>query len=408
MVTAALTMLRSMVRLHPAPPCSSPCAVRCSLSGRRRCSRPWCADAPEAASDRWAVGGASFRGRTSVDRLRLMDVVVLGAGAVGARAARQLVGIEGVTSLVVVDTRPGAAEGAASSLGSPARAGRWPDGADGGAHVVVLAAPGDHVALARIALAQGAHVVSVADDLATVRALQAVDDEARSAGRSVVVGAGFSPGLSCVLARHAGAGLDTVDEIHVARAGTGGPACARRHHQARREPALDWRDGEWSERAAGSGRELCWFPDPIGGRDCYRAGLADAALLVPAFPGVARVTARMASSRRDRLTARLPMLRRPHEEGLLGAIRVEVRGRRGPVPDVRVLGVLDRPALVAGAVAGVVAAWAGQGRLARTGAGGLAELVPEPLGFLQELARLGVRAAAFDGAGPAAPLSSPG
>ena len=26
----------------------------------------------------------------------------------------------------------------------------------------------------------------------------------------------------------------------------------------------------------GTGRELCWFPDPIGGRDCYRAALADA------------------------------------------------------------------------------------------------------------------------------------
>ena len=44
-----------------------------------------------------------------------------------------------------------------------------------------------------------------------------------------------------------------------------------------------------------------------------------------------RVTARVAASRRDRLTARLPMLRPPHPEGLIGAVRVEVRGGQGQV-----------------------------------------------------------------------------
>ena len=29
------------------------------------------------------------------------------------------------------------------------------------------------------------------------------------------------------------------------------------------------------ERAGGSGRELCWFPDPIGAVDCYRPALPD-------------------------------------------------------------------------------------------------------------------------------------
>src|SRR3546814_6619520 len=76
---------------------------------------------------------------------------------------------------------------------------------------------------------------------------------------------------------------------------------------------------------AGSGRELCWFPDPIGAEDCYRAELPDAVLLVPHFPLVDRVTARLSATRRDRITAHLPMLRKPHPEGLVGAVRVEVR-----------------------------------------------------------------------------------
>ena len=50
-------------------------------------------------------------------------------------------------------------------------------------------------------------------------------------------GAGFAPGLTCVLAAHGAARFDQVDEIHVAKSGTGGPACARQHHRAARPRA---------------------------------------------------------------------------------------------------------------------------------------------------------------------------
>lgn len=325
---------------------------------------------------------------------------MVGAGAVGARAARQLVGAP-VDDVTIVDTNPSQAAAVAASLGAPAAVGAWaPDGLEAG-DVVVLACPGPHLDMAREAARRSASVVSLADDVDDVRALLALDGEATAAGVTVAVGAGFAPGLTCVLARHAAAGFDSVDEVYVAKAGTGGPACARHHHEALTGEAVDWRDGVWSRRRAGSGRELCWFPDPLGALDCYRGGLPDALLLVPAFPGVRRVTARVAASRRDRLTARLPMLRQPHPEGLLGAARVEVRGRRGPATDVKVLGALDRPAIAAGIVAGVTAVWMLGGKLARAGAGGLGELVVEPVPFLHDLARRGVRAAAFEGGGAA-------
>ena len=156
----------------------------------------------------------------------------------------------------------------------------------------------------------------------------------------MVAGAAFSPGYSCVLARHAATSFTAVTEVHVARSGTGGPACARQHHAALTGEGLDWRDGAWQRRTAGSGRELCWFPDPIGAEDCYRAELPDALLLVPAFPAVERVTARLSATRRDRLSAHLPMLRQPHPEGLVGAARVEVRGVRDGGTDALVLGAL--------------------------------------------------------------------
>jgi hypothetical protein len=90
------------------------------------------------------------------------------------------------------------------------------------------------------------------------------------------------------------------------------------------------------------------------------------------------------------------MLRRPHAEGRIGGLRVEVRGRRGLSRDTVVLGAVDRPAVAAGTAAAVTARWVASGRTLTTGAAGLAALV-DPLPFLQELARAGVRAAVFEG-----------
>jgi saccharopine dehydrogenase-like NADP-dependent oxidoreductase len=332
-----------------------------------------------------------------------MRVIVKGAGAVGARSARQLHATEGLERLLIVDVDRARAEAVAASLGPPAVAGSLEIGALTGADVLLMASPGSHRADAEAALEQGVHVVSTADDLEGVRGLLELDAEARERGLTVAVGCGFSPGLACVLALHGVAGFDAVDEIHVAQAGTGGPACARAHHHTLNADAVDWRDGAWRQRPGGSGRELCWFPDPVAGRDCYRAGLPHALLLAPAFPGVARVTARVAVTRRDRLTAWLPLLRRPAAEGGIGAVRVEVRGRRGTVTDTLVLGAIDRPAVGAGVVAAVTAMWAAEGLFSRAGAAGLAALLDDPVPFLRELARRGVRAAAFEGAGAAAP-----
>lgn len=326
-----------------------------------------------------------------------MRIAVIGAGAVGTRLARQLVSSEAVESLLLRDPDADRLAAVIESLGPPAVADARPSDEVVDVDAVVLAGPaGTHLGPARAFLAARIPVVSVSDALDDVRELLDLDLEARERGVPVVVGAGFSPGLSCVLAAHAAADFDAVDEIHVARAGTGGPACARHHHAALGGEAVDWRDGAWVRRPGGSGRELCWFPDPIGGRDCYRAALPDALLLAPVFDGVQRVTARMAATRRDRLTGRLPMLWPTHPEGGPGALRVEVRGRRGSGRDAVVLGAMDRPAVAAGAVAATAALLAATGELARAGAAGLAAQV-QPLPFLTELARRGVRAAAFHG-----------
>lgn len=324
------------------------------------------------------------------------SILLVGAGAVGARVARQLVEADDVDRVVIVDRDAKRRAAVVTATGDKAVDGGWGSPLDGAVDGVVLAGPAAaHADVAAEHLAEGRPVVSCADSVSAVLALLDLDAEATERGVPVVVGAGFSPGYTCLLARHASATFDSVDEIHVARSGTGGPACARQHHDALSGTALDWRDGGWQRRPAGSGRELCWFPDPIGAEDCYRAELPDALLLVRAFPRVARVTARLSATRRDRISARLPMLRKPHAEGLVGAARVEVRGQRAGVRDVMVLGALDRPAVASGAVAALALRWALAGRIP-AGANGLAS-IEDPLPFLLELNHLGIKAAVFDG-----------
>ena len=288
----------------------------------------------------------------------MSTIGVLGVGALGARAARQL-----VTSghdVVVADTRSVLAGAIARDLGVMSVS---VDQIGGRCDVVVLATPVPQHLLAESLLDRGVSLVTTTDDPDDAGDLLALGTTAQAAGRTLVVGAAMSPGLSGLLARHLADQLDVVDEVHVAAHGTGGPACARQHHRALAGTALGWHDGEWIRRPAGSGRELCWFPEPIGAYDCYRAEMADPVVLHEAFPSVSRVSARLSATRRDRLTARLPMLAPPHREGGLGGLRVEVRGSSGAGRVTLVAGVAQRSAIVAGAVAAAAAAAVVRGAL---------------------------------------------
>jgi hypothetical protein len=326
-----------------------------------------------------------------------MKVLIRGCGVVGARAARQLLSVPGVNVILLDDPLREHASRLAKSLGSTARAladnEPWMNCS---ADVVVLAGPAPHHLDAATALGFGAHVVSVSDDLHDVEYLLGLDAQAKTSGRVLVIGAGFSPGLTCLLARHAAEEVEVVEEVHVAKFGTAGPACARQHHQALKHSGRDWRDGKWVDVPGGSGRELCWFPDPIAGADCYRAALPDPLLLHRSFPSASRITARVSATRRDRLTSRLPMLRKPHAEAGAGAIRVEVRGLRDGRFEVVIMGCIDRPSVASATVLAVAVDELVSGRCSTPGAGGLAVLM-EPVSFLAELARRGVKCARFEG-----------
>lgn len=283
------------------------------------------------------------------------SIGVLGAGVTSSRIVAQLLSL-GHQSLSIAD----ASRAKAQQLVSLYRSGGYQlDVVDSSelsqCGVVVLACAKPHAPIATDLITAGVHIVSLSDDLNDTMQLLELHDLASSHASTVVVGAAASPGLSALLVHHARPHFDSIDEVHVALHGTGGPNCAHQHHEALAGQSIGWHDDDWLRRPAGSGRELCWFPEPVGAYDCYRAEMSDPVLLKHAIPELRRITARMSATRRDRFTSRLPMMTPPHAEGGMGGVRVEIRGWKSGGRITMIYGVSERIAQLAGCVAGSVA-----------------------------------------------------
>lgn len=308
----------------------------------------------------------------------MATIALVGAGVIGERITRRLSTLRMPFELVEVD---------------PRSARRLPADID----VVILAHGGPHAAVAEDFVSRGIAVVSVSDDLDDVRALLELDAHARANSTSIVVGAGMSPGLTGLLARMLASQLASCDEIHIAIHGTAGPACARQQHRALRGRAVGLHECAPIQAPAGSGRELCYFPEPVGAYDCYRGELPDPVLLAASFPEAIRISARVSANRRDRFTAWLPMLTPPHREGGVGAVRVEVRGvdaDGGRVTIIAGVAELVATSTAATAIAFTSAVLSGAlpDGITLAGDPGL-----DTIGLLSMIERAGVRLQAFTG-----------
>jgi hypothetical protein len=303
---------------------------------------------------------------------------LVGNGVVGGRIAKRVSLLDPEARVTTLDTRVGRID---------------PSQHD----VVVLAHPGPHAELAAGLIAGGTPVVSCTGDLADIRQMWDLDDAANDVGVPLVAGAAQSPGLTDLLARHLADQLEECDEIHLAVHGTAGPACAREHHRALSGYSVALHDGDLVNRRSGSGRELCWFPEPVGAYDCYRAELASPVLLSTVFPHVRRLTGRQSANRRDRLTARLPMLTPPHAEGGVGAVRVEVRGTDADGARVTIVGgAAELVGTSAAATACAFALAAANGELP-SGVVCTADDRLDTRGLLTAVQRFGVRLQEFTG-----------
>lgn len=279
------------------------------------------------------------------------QIGVVGAGVTGSRVVAQLLTL-GHSRLRIIDNNRTKAHQLASLYRTRENALESGDGDDFlGCETVVLACAKPHGSIAKKLIDARVNVVSLSDDIGDVMGLLNLHAAAKKSDSVVIVGAAASPGLTGLLVHSASSHFDSIDEVHVALHGTGGPNCAHQHHDALSGQSIGWHDDDWLRRPAGSGRELCWFPEPVGAYDCYRAEMADPVLLKHAMPHLTRITARMSATRRDRFTSRLPMMAPPHAEGGMGSVRVEVRGWRTGSRIVEILGVAERVAQIAGVVA---------------------------------------------------------
>ena len=320
---------------------------------------------------------------------------IFGAGVVGARVAESL-SIESQTSILVYDSSQIVAQRLARRLSETNSLIKATNRSElHRAKVVVLAGPSPHTPVAKEFLGKGVSIVSTSDDIADCLNLLSLSDLATENKATLIIGAASSPGMSGLLVRNLSKAFDSIDEVHIALHGTGGPACARQHHRALSGQSIGWHDGEWLRRPAGSGRELCWFPEPVGAYDCYRGELPDPLLVKRAFPELVRVSARVSATRRDRVFARLPMLIPPRAEGGMGGLRVEVRGTKNGERVVDVVGVAERVGQVAGVVSGCVARSISVGEISQPGAFVLGESSLPNEALLSRVMASGVQAHSF-------------
>ena len=325
----------------------------------------------------------------------MTTALVVGLGAVGVRAARQLFDTPGIDRLLLADRDDNRLSEVAEALGVDAQAVDFMPGdpIPSQVDVVATALPAgvDHPIVAA-AIAAAVPVASSEDEHEALDQLRVLAPNARAAGVTIAIGCGLAPGLADVLARHAHEAFESVDEIRIARTGWAGPASVATVRHERRVAVRTWHDGSWREEHP-HGDSLVWFPEPIGARDC-RPVTGSTALLADAFPKVARLSVQLGEPPR-----RARFRRRFGDDGEWGAARVEVSGRRPGAFDTIVYGVVERTAVAAGAVLAVVAtrlAGAAGAAVVEPGIHGLGALL-EPVPLLAELANRGVRAAAFEG-----------
>jgi len=152
-----------------------------------------------------------------------MKVIVLGAGGMGRYAARTAAAMDFVNALVVADLDEGRARDFASELG-PKASGAGVDVQnarslaslfEGAGAVLNTVGPFFRLGppVLRAAIDAGVHYLDINDDWESTEAMLALDEDARSAGITAVIGVGASPGMSNMLACLAMRELDEVDEI---------------------------------------------------------------------------------------------------------------------------------------------------------------------------------------------------
>lgn len=250
-----------------------------------------------------------------------MRVIVLGAtGAMGRRAAEAFAQSPEVEELTLTGRRLAAVQALAEEIGGPSRAMSlevtdYPALVEAlKGHDVAAGAIGPYYLyethIAKAAIEAKVPYVSICDDHDAAQDVFTLDGLAKEQGVTILTGAGWTPGLTNILAKKGAALLDEANAIHIAWAGSladaDGVASLLHALHIFTGDVPSFSHGRPTMVRAGTGRKTVTFPQPVGAIDVYYTGHPEP-LSIPRFiEGLDEVTLRGGLS--EPLVARITLL----------------------------------------------------------------------------------------------------
>jgi saccharopine dehydrogenase-like NADP-dependent oxidoreductase len=170
----------------------------------------------------------------NIQRRPIMKLLALGgSGNMGQTAVRTILEIGGIDQLIVADFNTDRTNRFVESLNDKHVQARTIDVTNKEAiealmreSDVVMNTVGPYyrlgIPIVQAAIKTGRHYIDINDDYRPTQEILEMDDAARSAGLTILLGMGASPGITNILARHAANQLDEVDYIQTAWGAVGG------------------------------------------------------------------------------------------------------------------------------------------------------------------------------------------
>jgi saccharopine dehydrogenase (NAD+, L-lysine-forming) len=228
--------------------------------------------------------------------------VLGGAGHIGSGIVRELSKIAPDGEIVVADINLQKAESVAGEVNGKAVK---VDASDPGSirdvvkgSDVVLSAVGPYYifgeAVLKAVIEAGINFVDVDDDYDATKKCLDLNEDAKKAGITAIIGLGATPGITNVLARYGAEKMDSVEAIDTYWAWTSldptmGPAIIAHYFHASDGKIPSYRDGKWIDVPALSEPETVKFPEPIGHIEVYNVGHPEP-VTIPRYINVKRVT----------------------------------------------------------------------------------------------------------------------
>jgi len=133
------------------------------------------------------------------------------------------------------------------------------------------------VLVAQAAIKTKVNLVDINDEYETTFEMLDLDEKAKEAGITIILGLGASPGINNLFARAAADQLDKIEEVHTAwvmsGADPGGLALSYHLLYSLSGKALTYQKGKFIEvQSFVDGKERIEFPEPVGEIDVYHVG----------------------------------------------------------------------------------------------------------------------------------------